>query len=171
MENLIVNRKLTRNLDGSYHCDWFPVNEELIDSALHGQDFESKELVNEYEMTANIELLNVINSRFENPLYKVDENTVEYSRYVRRQSDGQSSLNSLMSELRNKGLENPDPELARTINRAIETAFKDVTQNILLGWWVTAKEKCELVPVGGYVTQELWDRIHNAITSYISENY
>lgn len=93
---------------------------------------------------------------------------VEARKYEQRQQDGLKAVNSLMSELRLNSLANNYP---REVNKAIEDAFAKVTSNILLGWWVSAKEECEIVPVGGYVTQALKDRIYTTITSYITNNY
>ena len=98
----------------------------------------------------------------ENPIH------VEKKKYEQRQLDGILAINELMAELRLNSIEN---ELPREVNRSIEHAFEKVTNAILIGWWVTAKEECEEVIVGGYVTQELWDRIYNTINQYISENY
>ena len=92
----------------------------------------------------------------------------EFLMYEKRRNDGLIALNKLMSELRLLSKMNGSP---REVNKSIENAFDKVTKNIMIGWWITAKEECELVPVGGYVTQELWNRIYNTINSYISENY
>ena len=171
MENLIVGRNIRRNSDGTYYYEWFPLNEELIGFAIHGQDFNSKQSASEYELKAHTELVNCINSLFGSDLYSVNKNSLEHSLYIKRQKDGQDAVSALMSELRNSAKLNPNQDLARAINRGIELAFEKVTQNVLLGWWVTAKEQCELVSIGGYVTQQLWDRIYSTITQYINQNY
>ena len=105
---------------------------------------------------------------FELPSNAINPIDAEALMYEKRQKDGLAAINRLMSELRLNALANNYP---RIINQTIENAFSEVTKNILLGWWVTAKEKCELVEVGGYVSQALKDRIYNTITNYISENY
>ena len=73
-----------------------------------------------------------------------------------------------MSELRLNSLENDFP---RIVNKTIEDEFMKVTEAVERGWWITAKEECEIVVVGGYVSQELYDRIYLTITNYILENY
>jgi hypothetical protein len=104
----------------------------------------------------------------ENQLDNKNPISDEFIQYEKRQRDGLQSLNLMMAELRLNALQNNYP---REVNRSIEEAFAEVINSIQLGWWVTAKEKCELVPVAGYVTQELWDRIYNTITNYIAANY
>lgn len=171
MDNLIVTRKVTRQKDGSIYVEWRPDNEEIREIAHHGNNFSSLAQANEYQAYAHQELVNCINGYFEQDLYQVNQNSIEQSLYLKRINDGEKAVNALMSELRNSAKLSPDPEAARTINRNIELAFEKVTQNVLWGWWVTAKEQCELVPIQGYVTQALWDRVYNTITEYISENY
>jgi len=92
----------------------------------------------------------------------------EIEKYNQRQYDGKVAIINLMAELRLAAIANGYP---RDVNRAIENAFWEVAIAVNNGWWITAKEKCELVPVGGYVTQELWDRIHGKIVAYIAQNY
>lgn len=171
MENLIVSRKIQRLQDGSLYAEWRPINEEIRDIAFYGNGFQTKHHISEHEIYAHTELVNCINSYFGQDIYQVNANSLEHSLYIKRQKDGQDAVSSLMSELRNAAKLNPDQDQARAINRSIENAFEKVTQNVLLGWWVTAKEQCELVPIGGYVTQQLWDRIYNTITQYINHNY
>lgn len=93
---------------------------------------------------------------------------IEVLNYEKRQRDGLNAVNNLMSELRLNAIKNNYP---REINKSIELAFENVTRNILLGWWISAKEECELVQIQGYVTQGLKDRVYNSITTYISNNY
>ncbi len=171
MENLIVSKKVTRNLDGTFYVEWKPINEEIQEIASHGNNFTTKQHITDYEVYAHKELVNCINSYFGQNLYQVNENSIEHSLYIKRQRDGQEAVSALMSELRNTAKLNPNQEIARSINRGIEVAFEKVTLNVQQGWWVTAREQCELVPVEGYVTQALWDRIYSTITNYISENY
>lgn len=93
---------------------------------------------------------------------------IEAQKYEKRQLDGRNEVNNLMSELRLNSIANSYP---REVNKSIEDAFAKVTSNILIGWWVSAQEECLLVPVGGYVSQELHDRIRTTIENYIAENY
>ncbi len=89
-------------------------------------------------------------------------------KYYKRQEDGIHAHLSLMSELALTSEANGYP---REVNASIETAFKEVKDEIRAGQWISAKEACELVSVGGYITQELYDRIYTTITNYISVNY
>jgi len=98
----------------------------------------------------------------------VDLLASEIALYDKRIFDGRVALISLMSELRLNSLVNNYP---RIVNASIENSFWEVAIAINNGWWITAKEKCELVPVAGYVTQPLWDKIHNKIVDYIAQNY
>ncbi len=95
--------------------------------------------------------------------------TSEVINYDKRKQDGIMAVAQLMSELKLNSEANGYP---RAINKSIEEAFKDVTYNLVsLGWWISAKECCELVVVEGYVTQTLYDRIYSTICNYIIANY
>ena len=104
----------------------------------------------------------------ENQLDNKNPISDEFIQYEKRQRDGLQSLNLMMAELRLNSIQNNYP---REVNKSIEEAFSGVINAIQLGWWVTAKEKCELVVVEGYITQDLWDRIYGTITNYIAANY
>lgn len=101
----------------------------------------------------------------ENPIDPIE---VEAKKYYKRQEDGREAVNNLMAELRLNAKVNNYP---RIVNKTIEDAFMKVTESVERGWWITAKEECELVVVGGYVTQELWDRIYTTINDYILTSY
>lgn len=94
--------------------------------------------------------------------------SAEIQLYNRRREDGINAAVALISELRLNSINN---NLPRAVLKDIETAFAKVDDNIRKGWWITAKEECEAVTVGGNVTQELWERIYNTITAYIAQNY
>lgn len=93
---------------------------------------------------------------------------LEVIRYRKRKEDGISMYFNMMSELRLNSIANNYP---RIVNATIEETFKLVREYIVDGQWITAKEKCELVVVSGYITQELYDRIYTTITNYIALNY
>ena len=59
----------------------------------------------------------------------------------------------------------------REVNKAIERAFFHVMVMAWMGQWVSAKEYCEEVVVGGYITQGVKDQILTIITNYINNNY
>lgn len=93
----------------------------------------------------------------------------EAYRYTeQRQKDAVIEVNTLMAELRIQAQQNNHP---REVLRSIEDTFKPVTDALLWGWWVTALEEVNEIEVGGFVTQELYDRIKNRIEEYIQENY
>lgn len=94
---------------------------------------------------------------------------VESDIYRKRLKDGQDAVRNMMSELRLNSQANNYP---RSVNKAIEDAFKGVSDALsIYGWWVTAKEELDEIVVSEVVTQEFWDRINLVITTYIAENY
>jgi hypothetical protein len=109
----------------------------------------------------------LLNSKIANHS-KIDSLNDEIAKYYERQHDGKVAIIQLMAELRLNAIANNYP---RIVNATIENAFWDVAISINNGWWITAMEKSDLVVVGGYVTQELKDRIQLKISTYISQNY
>lgn len=93
---------------------------------------------------------------------------VEYQRYVKRKTDGERAFLMLMSELRLYAIANNQD---RSVNRDIENRLEEVKSQVIEGQWISALEKLEEVEVAGALTQELYDRIHLALTTYIAENY
>lgn len=168
MENLIVGRSARRNQDGTFYYEWFPLNEELIGFAVHGQDFNTKQNALEYEMKAHIELVNCINANFDKPLYQVNANSVEHSLYIKRKEDGIQAVNALMAELRNQSLQFGFPE---SVNRHIENRLQPVKQDVETGWWKSALDKISTIEPDQYLTQSLINRVKSTISTYINENY
>jgi len=152
-EALINASKLHQEIDNSNFIESF-VGLQLVDDELvvYGD-----EIINEAGLDNLVATHN-----------KVDLLASEIALYDKRIFDGRVALISLMSELRLNSMVNNYP---RIVNASIENAFWEVAIAINNGWWITAKEKCDLVPVAGYVTQPLWDRIHTKITDYIAQNY
>lgn len=168
MENLLVKKKIARNQDGTYHVDWFPVNEEIENMVIHGKDFHDKSEIIEYEMQAHIEMVNCINEYFGQPLYQVNADSVEHSLYIKRRDDGRRMVDGLMAELRNKSIELGLPE---NVNRTIESRLLSVKQNVETGWFKTALNECSHLVADDVLTQELIDRITGVIQNYVNENY
>jgi hypothetical protein len=92
----------------------------------------------------------------------------EITKYYQRQNDGKSAIIKMMAELRLNAIA---LNLPRSVNREIENKYWEVTVAINNGWWITAKEKAELVAVEGVVTQGLYDSILAKINGYIALNY
>lgn len=168
MENLIVKKRISRNRDGSFHVEWFPVNEDVKELATHGADFPSKENILDYEIHAHLELVNGANSWFDEPLYQVNANSIEHSLYIKRKEDGIQAVNALMAELRNTSLAMGLPE---SVNQHIEGALKLVKEDVETGWWKSALDKINTIQPDAYLTQGLIDRVKNTIVIYITENY
>lgn len=168
MENLIVSRKVQRQLDGTFYVEWRPMNEEIQEIAAHGKVFSSKDLILEYEAYAHLELVNCINGYFGQDFYQVNANSIEHSLYVKRKEDGVQAVNSLMAELRNSSLQAGLPEL---VNRHIEGKLQPVKQDVETGWWKSALDKVNLLQPDQFLTQGLIDRVKSTISKYIDENY
>ena len=104
--------------------------------------------------------------------YETDEDVdpilVEKLKYDQRVVDGQNAFLMLMSELVVFSRQN---NLPREINRDIETRLEFVKSQVIDGQWISAREKLAEVVIGGYLTQELYDRIKNSIDDYILKNY
>ena len=116
-----------------------------------------------------VDLISVLNSfglnEFKKPLTELE---IESEMYEKRIIDGVEMSKSLMAELRVNSKTN---NLPRAVNKYIEDKLDKVKINIDRGWWVTALEELEATTVELYFTQELYDRIHLSISSYITENY
>lgn len=168
MENLIVIRKVQRQIDGNFYVEWRPMNEEIQEIAVHGKVFNSKDLILEYEAYAHLELVNCINGYFGQDFYQVNANSVEHSLYIKRKEDGIQAVNALMAELRNRSLALGIPD---SVNRHIENRLVSVKQNVVDGWWKSALDEIIFIQPDEYLTQDLIDRVRNTISKYIDENY
>ena len=98
----------------------------------------------------------------------VDPLTDEIQLYYKRQDDGKKAIIQIMSELR---LNSQVLNLPRSVNKEIEKRYWDVAIAINNGWWITAKERAEMVVVADVVTQDLYDNILAKINGYIALNY
>lgn len=100
---------------------------------------------------------------------EIDEQLdIEKNLYRKRVRDGKEMSMSLMAELRVMSKVNNYP---REVNRYIEDKLDKVKINIDRGWWVTALEELEATIPMSFYTQELYNRIHLTISTYIKENY
>jgi hypothetical protein len=92
----------------------------------------------------------------------------EIEKYNKRQYDGKVAIIQMMSELRLNSIVN---NLPRSVNKEIESRYWDVVVAINNGWWITAKERAEIVIVADVVTQSFYDNVLEKINSYIALNY
>jgi len=97
-----------------------------------------------------------------------DSLTAEINLYNKRQEDGKKAIIQMISELR---LNSQALNLPRSVNKEIEKRYWDVAIAINNGWWITAKERAEIVVVADVVTQQLYDSILAKINGYIALNY
>lgn len=101
-------------------------------------------------------------------IHTVNAIELERARYDKRCIDGQSAYLMLMAELRLNSITN---NLSREVNKEIEEKLESVRIQVVSGQWISAREKLAMVQVGGYLTQELYDRIKLALDNYIAQNY
>ena len=170
MRKLIIIREINLISLDEIAVFWSIQNDECKDICNHSNVFDTMDAVELYDSVARESILNGVNDYFGSVVYELENDPIkdEAERYVQRQLDGVNAVNSLMSELRLNSIVNNYP---RVVNKTIEDSFKKVTHNILIGWWVSAKEECEVVQVNDFVTQALKDRIMNTIVAYIEVNY
>lgn len=98
----------------------------------------------------------------------VDEIELEKYRYDKRTKDGCDAYLTLIAELRIYALENNQD---RSVNKEIERRLEMVKSQVCMGQWISAKEYLQEVEISGPLTQELWNRINNTLTNYITTNY
>lgn len=100
---------------------------------------------------------------FEDP---EDPILIEKAKYDIRRRGGIDAYLLLMAEFRLA-------EQPRNVNQFLEDQLEVVRNEITNGQWITALEKLEeITPVpSGDLTQEIYDRLHLSITTYIDNNY
>ncbi len=84
--------------------------------------------------------------------------------YDKRKEDGINAYLMLAAEFRVSS--NP-----REVVKLIEDKLELVRNEIINGQWITAREKLEEVAISAEFTQEIYDRLHLSLTTYITENY
>ena len=131
-----------------------------------------KKTVIEWRKATEEEILNGSPEMIMVRQYETDEDVdpilVEKLKYDQRVVDGPNAFLMLLSELVVFSRQN---NLPREINRDIETRLEFVKSQVIDGQWISAREKLAEVVIGGYLTQELYDRIKNSIDDYILKNY
>lgn len=87
--------------------------------------------------------------------------------YVKRSKDGRVAYAEISAEFR---LGKLNGTISEETHSAVERALIPVRNEVLAGQWISAKN--ELILLGSSVIgQQLYDRLLNQITNYISENY
>ena len=98
----------------------------------------------------------------------VDPNTLaifnEKLKYNQRRTDGVGAYLMLASEFRLSGN-------LRATNKAIENKLRQVRDELINGQWISALEELETVNTSVHFTQELYDRFHLSLSTYITNNY
>lgn len=91
----------------------------------------------------------------------------EQARYRQRKEDGIEAFLKISAELRLAKLSGAINEEAQ---RAVELAIEPVRDEVVLGQWISAREKLEII---GFtiIGQEFYNRIFNDLNNYINENY
>lgn len=149
----------------------FIKHREVERSLLHKQPFTEICKKDNSTFETVDECYNYLKDAIEDINGETEEDTAirtEVRLYTKRIKDGRKLSKNLMSELRLNSKKN---QLPREVNAYIETKLDKVKLNIDRGWWVTALEELESTTVELYFTQDLYDRIHLTISTYISENY
>lgn len=91
----------------------------------------------------------------------------ETENYVKRSKDGCLAYAEISAEFR---LAKLNGVLSEETHSVIEKTLIPVRNEVLAGQWISAKN--ELILLGSSVIgQQLYDRLLNQITNYISENY
>lgn len=99
--------------------------------------------------------------------YYNDSLKIETERYVKRANDGCLAYAEISAEFRLAKLNGIISEEAHSV---IEKTLIPVRNEVLAGQWISAKN--ELILLGSSVIGvDLYDRLLNQITEYISDNY
>ena len=97
-----------------------------------------------------------------------DPNTLaifnEKLKYYERTPDGLDAYLNIAAEFRLCGL-------SRDIRKSLENQLEAVRNELVNGQWVTSLEKLEECGITTELTQEIYDRLHLSLTTYISANY
>ena len=88
----------------------------------------------------------------------------EKLKYHQRKPDGIDAYLSIAAEFRLS-------PLSRDVRKSLETQLEAVRNELVNGQWITSLEKLEECTVIGNLTQEIYDRLHLSLTTYISANY
>ena len=88
----------------------------------------------------------------------------ERLKYEQRKIDGVNAYLNIAAEFRLS-------PLSRDIRKNLESRLEAVRNELVNGQWITSLEKLEECTVTGNLTQEIYDRLHLSLTTYITNNY
>lgn len=88
----------------------------------------------------------------------------EKIKYERRQKDGVSAYLTIMAEFRLN-------ETPRSVNKNLENKLRTVRDELINGQWITALEQLDEITPQGDLTDEIYDRIHLSIDTYIQNKF
>jgi hypothetical protein len=88
----------------------------------------------------------------------------EKLKYEQRAKDGMGAYLKLMAEFR-------VANTPREVNRHLENELETVRNEVSNGQWISALEKLDDITPQGHLTQEIYDKIHLSLTTYIDNNY
>lgn len=91
----------------------------------------------------------------------------ETQKYIQRTSDGVSAIAKFSAELRLAKLAGVITEDG---HKAVDAALTPIRTEILAGQWISGKQLLEELGTS-IIGQQLYDRIHNEISEYITVNY
>ena len=91
----------------------------------------------------------------------------ETERYIKRQQDGVQMYAEISAEFR---LAKLNGLMSESTQSAIEKILISVRNEVLAGQWISAKNELELIG-NSNIGADLYNRLHNQISNYITENY
>ena len=91
----------------------------------------------------------------------------ETEKYIKRQQDGVQMYAEISAEFR---LAKLNGLMSESTQSAIEKILISVRNEVLAGQWVSAKNELELIG-NSNIGADLYNRLHNQISNYITENY
>jgi hypothetical protein len=91
----------------------------------------------------------------------------EYQLYIKRKDDGMKAYLMISAELRTAKLSG---QINEEQHQVIESTLEGVREEVVLGQWIGAKRKLELIG-STLIGETMYNDLHSRITSYISDNY
>jgi len=92
---------------------------------------------------------------------------LETEKYKQRQADGVQMYAEISAEFR---LAKLNGLMSESTQSAIERILIPVRNEVLAGQWISAKNELEFIG-NSNVGADLYNRLHNQISNYITENY
>jgi hypothetical protein len=91
----------------------------------------------------------------------------EFEKYRQRKEDGINAFLKISAELR---LAKLSGQLDEQSQRVVELTIEPVRDEVVLGQWISAKEKLEEIG-SSVIGEDFYNRVLNELTSYIVKNY